>query len=312
LVLFGLLGTRKGKTLRAALTSRRMGVDLGMPAMAELPLGSLVAGNYRVIKELGRGGMGVVYEGLDEALQRRVAIKRLLQDASTTREDLDRFLREARLVAQLKHPNLAQIYNVIGDGQPLLVFEYVDGQTLDKLLSVNRTLPAGRVRRIVEETASALGAAHARDIIHRDLKPSNVMMGAEGSIKVMDFGIAHQARSAAKLTMTSASGTPPYMSPEQGMGSVSKASDLYALAVMAYELLAGVRPFEGPDFLEQKLQKRYCPITERNAAFPGALDEFFARALEPDPTKRFTDAGVFAEEFGRALEATPRREKAAA
>lgn len=312
LVLFGLLGTKKGKTLRGALTPRRMGAEIGTPALAELALGSLVAGNYRVIKELGRGGMGVVYEGLDEALQRRVAIKRLLQDGGTTREDLDRFLREARLVASLKHPNLAQIYNVVGDGQPLLVFEYVDGQPLDKVLSSERALPAGRVRRIVEETASALQCAHGRDIIHRDLKPSNVMLGSDGSVKVMDFGIAHQARAATQLTRTSASGTPPYMSPEQGMGSVSKASDLYALAVMAYELLSGVRPFEGPDFLEQKLRMRYYPITQRNAAFPKALDEFFARAFEPDPTKRFVDAGVFAGEFGQALEATPKRERAAA
>ena len=215
-------------------------------------------------------------------------------------------------MAQLKHPNLAQIYNVIDEGQPLLVFEYVEGQTLDKLLSVELALPAWRVRRIVEETAAALQCAHGREIIHRDLKPSNVMMGADGAIKVMDFGIAHQARAATQLTRTSASGTPPYMAPEQGMGSVSKASDLYALAVMAYELLAGVRPFEGPDFLEQKLRMRYYPMTQRNAAFPKALDEFFARAFEPDPTKRFADAGEFAAAFGQALEATPRRQKTAA
>jgi serine/threonine protein kinase len=215
-------------------------------------------------------------------------------------------------VAQLKHPNLAQIYNVLGDGELLLVFEYVEGKTLDRVLSGERTLPPGRVRRVVVEAASALACAHARGIIHRDLKPANVMMGGDGAVKLMDFGIAHQARAATQLTRTSASGTPPYMSPEQGMGSVSKASDLYALAVMAYELLVGVRPFEGPDFLEQKLQMRYTPITQRNEALPKELDAFFARAFEPDPTKRFADAGVFVEEFGRAFDATPRRQAAAA
>jgi serine/threonine-protein kinase len=244
--------------------------------------------------------MGVVYEGYDQTLQRRVAIKRLQRDTLGSAEDVERFLREARLVAQLKHPNVAEIYTVVMEGEPFLVFEYIDGRSLDKVLSMNKSLPVPAVRRLVAQIGSALGAAHGRDIIHRDLKPSNVMIVGDGSAKVMDFGVAHQSRAATALTLTAAAGTPPYMAPEQGLGSVSKASDLYALGVMTYELLAGTRPFEGPDFLDAKLQRRYEAITLRTPALPAGLDAFFAQALEPDPTKRYSNTALFISEFDRA------------
>ncbi|MEQ1920808.1 MAG: serine/threonine-protein kinase, partial [Elusimicrobiota bacterium] len=150
------------------------------------------------------------------------------------------------------------------------------------------------------EIAGGLDYAHERKIIHRDLKPSNVMVGRDGAVKVMDFGIAHQASAATGMTRTGASGTPPYMAPEQGMGSVSKASDLYALGAMAYEMVTGVRPFEGPDFLEQKLRKTFTPATQRDAALPAGLDAFFATALEPDPTKRSASGAEFVAAFRQA------------
>lgn len=309
LVLLGLYGARNEKRLREVLTPRSP--SKAAASAEELAPGLVLAGNYRIERELGRGGMGVVYEAFDEALQRRVAIKRLIQDESTTREDLARFLREARLVAQLKHPNLAQIYNVLDGGELLLVFEFVDGRTLDRVLSAERVLAPALARRVIDDAAAALACAHGRGIIHRDLKPSNIMIAGDGSAKVMDFGIAHQARAATLLTRTTASGTPPYMAPEQGLGSVSKASDLYALGVMAYELLCGSRPFNGPDFQEQKLRKLYEPVTRRNPALPRSLDAFFARAFEPDPTKRFVDAAAFAEAFRGACDATPRSQPAA-
>lgn len=311
LILFGLLGTQKGRALTAVrLTPRRAQTD---PPAAELASGTLLGGCYRIVREIGRGGMGVVYEGFDEALQRRVAVKRLLQDFATTPDDIARFLREARLVAQLKHPNLAQIYAVADEREAFLVFEYVDGEPLDRALSRSARFTPATARKTIGEVAAALGYAHARGIIHRDLKPANVMIAADGTAKVMDFGIAHQARTAAtQVTQTVACGTPPYMAPEQGMGSVSKASDLFALGVMTYELLTARRPFAGPDYLEQKLQRRFEPATRLNPELPAALDHFFAAALEPDPTKRPADAAAFMEAFGRACDATPRRQTSAA
>jgi tetratricopeptide (TPR) repeat protein len=312
LILIGLLGTQKTKTLKAILlTPRRAQTDA--PAYAgELAPGSVLGGGYRIVREIGRGGMGVVYEGMDESLQRRVAVKRLLQDDQTTPEDTERFLREARLVAQLKHPNLAQIYAVAVEREPFLVFEYVDGETLDGVLSRSVVLAPAAARRIVGEIANALSCAHAHNIIHRDLKPSNVMIAKSGAAKVMDFGIAHKSRTAAtQLTQTIACGTPPYMAPEQGMGSVSKASDLYALGVMTYELLTGRRPFQGPNYLNQKLERRYEPATRLNPELPAALDRFFESALDPDPTKRPESASAFMEALGRACDATPRQASAA-
>ncbi|MCX5795484.1 MAG: protein kinase [Elusimicrobia bacterium] len=304
LVLVGLMGTQRGRALTRRLTTRPRAAASaeGAPAASgpELQEGSLLGNNYRIVRELGRGGMGVVYEGFDQALQRRVAIKRLQSGEQTLADDRERFLREARLVARLKHPHVAEIHTVLDDGELYLIFEYIEGRSLDQVLALDRALPIAAVRRLVGEMASALSAAHAQGIIHRDLKPGNVMIGADGGAKVMDFGIAHQSRAAAALTQTMAAGTPPYMAPEQGLGSVSKASDLYALAVMAYELLCGSRPFAGPDYLDAKLQRRYEPVTSRLQSLPPALDGFFARALDPDPTRRHRDAAAFAAEFASA------------
>lgn len=273
----------------------------GPAAPRAIGAGDVLGGNFRIDGELGRGGMGIVYDAHDEKLDRRVAIKQLQRDAGTTPADLARFLKEARLVAKLKHPNLAEIYTVLEErGEPLLVFEYVDGRTLDKVISTNRGLPLAQAEKILDGIAGALDYAHRLKIIHRDLKPSNVMVSRDGAmVKVMDFGIAHQATSTG-LTRTEASGTPPYMSPEQGMGSVSKSSDLYALGVMTYEMVAGVRPFEGPDFLEPKLRKEFVPVTQRGRALPAGLDAFFAAALDPDPTKRPATGAAFLLAFRQA------------
>ncbi|MBI2787867.1 MAG: protein kinase [Elusimicrobia bacterium] len=288
------------------LARRRDAVPATVPAGPVAPraigAGDVLGGNFRVDGELGRGGMGIVYDAHDEQLDRRVAIKQLQRDAGTTPADIERFLKEARLVAKLKHPNLAEIYTVLVErGEPLLVFEYVDGRTLDKVIATNRGLPLAQTEKILDGITGALDYAHRLKIIHRDLKPSNVMVSRDGAtVKVMDFGIAHQATTTG-LTRTEASGTPPYMSPEQGMGSVSKASDLYALGVMTYEMVAGVRPFEGPDFLEPKLRKEFAPVTQRGRALPAGLDAFFASALDPDPTKRPATGAAFLLAFRQSL-----------
>ncbi|MFI5348765.1 MAG: protein kinase [Elusimicrobiota bacterium] len=313
LLLLGLLGTASGRRVVQEYT-RRLKTVVGaapresrepvfMPEAATVALGALIGGHYRVTGELGQGGMGAVYKALDEKLQRPVAVKQLLRDARGDQDSLARLLKEARLVAQLQHKNIAEIYSVITDRDPMLVFEYIDGESLDKTLRRNMKLTPERARRIVAEICAALDYAHGRGITHRDLKPSNVMIAADGTAKVMDFGIAHQSSGGATQTRTSTlAGTPPYMAPEQSLGSVSKASDFYSLGVMTYELLTGVRPFDGPDYLEPKLRKEFTPATKRNPALPAALDGFFAQALEPDPTKRLSSAAVFSNAFVSAIE----------
>ncbi len=301
MLIFVLLN-RRTATAAAPPTAATLIADARPVTPRTLGAGDVVGGNFRIDGELGRGGMGVVFDALDQKLERRVAIKQLQRDASTTVDDLTRFLKEARLVAQLKHPNLAEIYTVLEErGELLLVFEFVDGRTLDKVIATNRGVPLAQAEKILAGITGALDYAHSLRIIHRDLKPSNVMVTRDGAgVKVMDFGIAHQATSTG-LTRTSASGTPPYMAPEQGMGSVSKSSDLYALGVMTYEMLVGARPFEGPDFLEPKLRKEYRPATQRAPALPAGLDAFFASVLDPDPTKRPATGAAFLQAFRQAI-----------
>ena len=311
LILLGLLGTASGRRVVDDYT-RRLKTVLGpaperkehvvLPESATVALGALVGGHYRVTGELGRGGMGAVYKANDEKLQRPVAVKQLLRDARDP-ESMARLLKEARLVAQLQHPNIAEIYSVITDRDPMLVFEFVEGESLDKTLHRAMKLSPEKTRKIVAEICSALDYAHGRGIIHRDLKPANVMLGRDGAAKVMDFGIAHQSTGGATQTKTmTASGTPPYMAPEQNFGSVSRSSDLYSLAAMTYELLTGARPFDGPDYLEPKLRGEFEAVTRRDSALPSALNKFFAKALDPDPTKRFSSAQSFSKAFASALE----------
>jgi len=312
LIVLGLMGTAAGRSLtkrtRMALTPAGRPEGEPVDVARTVAAGDFIGGHYRIMRELGRGGMGVVYQAFDETLQRPVAIKQLQRDGRGDMGELERFLHEARMVAQLKHEHIAEIHAVVGGGDILLVFEYVDGRPLDQLMAGGKRLPPAEVRRLVSEIGSALGYAHDRKIVHRDLKPSNVMIAKNGASKVMDFGIAHQSRSGADATQTTfVSGTPPYMSPEQMMGSVSRAADVYALGVMTYELLTGRRPFEGPDYMEQKLHRTYAPVTRLDPSLPPALDVFFEHVLEPDPTKRIADARVFEREFAAAFGATPSR-----
>ncbi|MBI4677772.1 MAG: protein kinase [Elusimicrobia bacterium] len=259
--------------------------------------GTLLGGTYRVERELGKGGMGVVYEAMDVKLQRPVALKHLKREAYDSPEMRERFLKEARLVAKLRHPHLAEIFAVVGEEDLYLVFELVQGEGLDKVISRRGRLTLEEAKRVVGEVCGALEYAHQERVIHRDLKPSNVMFDKDGKAKVMDFGIAHEARGSSTLTQTAAWGTPPYMAPEAEGGRVGVESDLYALAVMTYEMLTGARPFPGPYFLEKKLKKEYPPATAVNGALPKSVDAFFAKALEPEPERRHRSAAEFAAAF---------------
>ncbi len=242
--------------------------------------------------ELGRGGMGVVYEGWDLKIERPVALKRIQDSLRPLPEERERMVGEARLVGALKHPSIVTIYaSVEEEGELWHVFELVRGRTLRQLLDDRGRLPLGDCRRYMEQCCEALDYAHARGIIHRDVKPSNLMVEA-GRVKVMDFGVARRTLSATGTVTSVVIGTPGYMPPEQAFGEVSRESDFYALAGTLYELLSGSRPFSGPDQGERQIGGRFEAIS-RAAPEAAGLDPFFARALSPDRKARFGGGSAF-------------------
>ncbi|GAA1527292.1 serine/threonine-protein kinase [Actinomadura kijaniata] len=207
---------------------------------------------YRLLERLAAGGMGEVWRARDEVLARDVAVKLLRADRSdddrdtVAREALGRFRAEARFAAGLQHPGIAQVYDFgEQDGRAYLVMELVPGEPLAAVLAREGALPVDRALAIVARTARALAAAHAAGIVHRDVKPANLMVAADGTIKITDFGIARDLRGASVTRTGMVVGTAQYLSPEQASGRpVTPASDLYSLGVVAYECLAGRPPFD--------------------------------------------------------------------
>ena len=287
--------------LAASSGSTYLGVD--SPGTPMTPAAIVLGGNYVVEKELGRGGMGIVYAAMDLSLRRKVAIKKLRAELQEQTQDLELLINEARMVAKLEHPNIIKIFTIFREkGDVYLVFEYVDGRTVHEVLREYARLTLRQARSLVHQIGAALDYAHGQRIIHRDLKPSNIIVTSEGVAKVMDFGIAHQAKATvARMTQSRAWGTPAYMAPEQETGSVSREADLYALGVLVYEMMTGRLPFDGPNFLAQKSASMFAPASKLNPALTPAFDLVIQRALQPDPAARFHSAA----ELIAALDALP-------
>jgi tRNA A-37 threonylcarbamoyl transferase component Bud32 len=210
-------------------------------------VGTSLNGRYRLEARIGAGGMSTVYRALDVTLERRVAIKLMNREVATDSDQLERFRREARAVAQLSHPHIVGVIDAgEDDGRPYIVLEYVEGETLkDRIRRMGR-LPIAESVAYAIEIARALGAAHARHIIHRDVKPQNVLIDEEGSAKVTDFGIARTLEEDGLTADGRVLGTTDYVSPEQALGQhVTGQSDLYSLGIVLYEMLTGEVPFKG-------------------------------------------------------------------
>src|SRR4051812_19741001 len=210
-------------------------------------VGMLLSGRYRLDAQIGAGGMSTVYRAFDANLERRVAIKLLHREIAADSDQLERFRREARAVAQLSHPHIVGVIDAGEDeNRPYIVFEYVEGQTLkDRIRQLGR-LPVDESLAYAIETARALGCAHSHDIVHRDVKPQNVLTDPEGSAKVTDFGIARSLRDDGLTADGRVLGTTDYVSPEQALGhEVNGQSDIYSLGVVLYEMLTGDVPFHG-------------------------------------------------------------------
>ena len=210
-------------------------------------LGTTLSGRYRLEARIGAGGMSTVYRALDETLQRQVAIKLMNREVATDSDQLERFRREARAVAQLSHPHVVGVIDAgEDDSRPYIVFEYVEGETLKERIRRLGRLPIAEAVAYAIEIARALGAAHARHIVHRDVKPQNVLIDQEGSAKVTDFGIARTLDEEGLTADGRVLGTTDYVSPEQALGQpVTGQSDLYSLGVVLYEMLTGEVPFKG-------------------------------------------------------------------
>jgi len=270
-------------------------------------LAHILEGAYTLEGEIGRGGMGVVFLARDLALKRRVAIKVLPPELAFRQEIKQRFMREAQTAARLSHPHIVPIH-AVGDegGLVYFVMGFVDGESLAARLRRRHALPAEEVRRIMKETADALGMAHAMGVIHRDVKPDNILLeGTRRRVMVTDFGIA-KALSQAGGTLTGtgiAIGTPHYMSPEQAAGEreIDARSDLYALGVVAYEMATGELPFQAPTvpgILMKHISEAAPDIKRSRPDLPDDLAVCIMRCLAKDPESRWPTA----ESLVRSLE----------
>ncbi|NNN07468.1 MAG: serine/threonine protein kinase [Elusimicrobia bacterium] len=252
-------------------------------------------GRYELLEFIGAGGMGTVCRGWDRAEGGPVAIKTLRPELRSSPRQRERFLAEARLGALLRHPNIVAFLGVAGRHGDRLVFEYVPGRTVHALLASapGRRLELGRALRILFSAAAAVDYAHSRGVIHRDLKPANIMIAEDGSVKVLDFGVAREPRENDGRAPGFVAGTPGYQAPEVELGAASAASDQYALAASFYEMLTGRLPFHGPQALEDKRAGRFTPPSTLNPRLPVELDRVLARALAPRPEDRFRDCEAF-------------------
>jgi eukaryotic-like serine/threonine-protein kinase len=277
-------------------------------------LGAILDEKYRIEMEIASGGMGTIWTATDLRLGRRVAVKLLRREKLGSIEARNLFIQEARLVAQLQHPNVVQIFDYgVHAGAPYFVMELLHGEDLSALLHKQHRRQLESLASIVTQTARALSAAHAAGIVHRDLKPSNIFLtrsGDEEVVKLLDFGISilqagvenQEGNQEGKIA-----GTPAYMSPEQLRSEPADArSDLWSLAVILYRSLTGKRPFQGEhyiDLLRKVAWQPHLPPSQLAPELGARVDQFFDRALAKDPAQRFQSATELAAAFAALLEA---------
>jgi serine/threonine-protein kinase len=266
---------------------------------ASLPRTSI--GPYRIVRELGRGGMGIVYEALHEHLRRRVAIKLMRPELLAERLQVERFVREGRAACNIHHPHVVSVYEFdFVDGAPYLVMDYLEGETLAERLLARGHLPLPELLATLLPVLSAVAAAHAAGIVHRDLKPSNIMLARLGTgrelPKVVDFGTSKLLAEPALTHSAALLGTPYYMAPEQARASsqVDARSDQYALGVILYECSTGFRPFEAEGAYAVIHAIMSLPVARPSSlrperGLPDGFDDVVLRAMAREPAQRFAD-----------------------
>jgi serine/threonine-protein kinase len=265
--------------------------------------GALLNGRYEFKGKIGEGGMGVVLEGFDHSLGRRVAIKVMRPEIAHGEGARESFLTEAKIISHLSHPYIVAIHEVVENADGIyLVFDYVDGEPLSSVLRKRGRLPLAECTSVFTYVCEAIASAHRGRVLHRDLKPSNIMIDSAGYAKVMDFGIAREAKDTiTRMTNLDNSGTPAYMAPEQHLGRCAKTSDIYALGVCLYQAMTGSLPFPGPDFLAQKERMKYSPPHFLAPDLPKEAELLFAATLALDPKHRVADAAELIESLKSLL-----------
>ncbi|HSQ62995.1 MAG TPA: serine/threonine-protein kinase, partial [Polyangiaceae bacterium] len=291
-----------------------------VPNESKIPLGSTLVGKYKITREIGRGGMAAVYEAEQLALGKRVAIKILAAELTHSNIVIERFFREARAAASIQSPYIVDVYDSgrLEDGRPFIAMEFLDGESLYDRMARIRLIDPQTTVRIMAHCAKGLMKAHAAGIVHRDLKPENIFIvkneDGDELAKLLDFGLAKfyapmkTDEKTARLTREGAVfGTPAYMSPEQvkGQGNVDHRADLWALGCMAYECLIG-RPVwntdQGVAMTFAAIATAPLPIPSKvRPDLPPKFDDWFRKALERDPNKRFQSAKELADSLKEAL-----------
>ena len=267
-------------------------------------LGTALGGRYRLDEEIGKGGMSTVYRAFDTVLERPVAIKLMHREIASDSDQLERFRREARAVAQLSHAHIVTVIDAGeevdegggstgGGSTPYIVFEYVDGETLKALIRRTGPLEITEAIAYAIEIARALGAAHEHHIVHRDVKPQNVLLTAEGTAKITDFGIARTLTEEGLTLDGRVLGTTDYVSPEQALGhKVTGQSDIYSLGVVLYEMLTGAIPFTGdsPVAVAMRHVREEIPdVQYRRPEVSAATAAVVERATAKDLARRYPD-----------------------
>jgi tetratricopeptide (TPR) repeat protein/predicted Ser/Thr protein kinase len=265
-------------------------------ALVQLSPGTSIGSRYEIVRLLGQGGMGAVYQAHDKELERQVAIKVIRADMAANPEILQRFKQELILARQITHKNVIRIFDLgQADGIKFITMEYIEGENLQGVLRRKKKLEPAEAANILAQVCRALEAAHNEGVIHRDLKPQNIMLDKSGRAYVMDFGIARSMLGAGMTQTGALIGTPDYMSPEQAKGQTLDArSDLFSIGIIFYEMLSGQVPFDA-DTTMGKLWKRTNeparPLDELDKTIPRPLSDIVRKCLEIDPQKRFANAG---------------------